>query len=314
MKKPKKRLKKPKIRYSFQRHALFRCPGPKVLAKLLQCSLAHLERLAADTSVHYNVWDRLDENKKARRIEEPLERMRAIHLRLGNLLLKLDTPEYLHSGLRGRSIRSNASAHLTHDETFKLDIRKFYPSTLRAHVFEFFHLDLEMQRDCAGLLAKLCTFEGHVPTGSLLSQMLAFWSHRRLFDAIDLYARRRGGVFTLYVDDLTLSFDAIQDDDLRSIARLIGKRGLIAHKAQLYRRGQVRMVTGAILRDGRLLATNSLRHRIFKTHAELRQSNNHLDRLAKARQLAGRLNAAAFIEPAMLGKAEAAQALVRHLS
>lgn len=285
-----------------------------MLAKLLQCNVAHLERLANNTSVHYNVWDRLDENGKARRIEEPLDAMRAIHLRLGNLLLKLSTPEYLHSGLPGRSIKTNASAHMAHDETLKLDIKKFYPSTLRGHVFEFFHLDLEMKSDCAALLAKICTFEEHVPTGSLLSQRLAFWSHRRLFDTIDLYAKRRGGVFTLYVDDLTLSFDHVQSECLRSIGRLIAKRGLIAHKAQIYRAGRVRMITGTILQDGHLLATNSLRHRIYNAHSEFRLANNQQDRLKKARRLAGRLSAAAFIEPSMSGKAEAAQALVRKLS
>ncbi len=119
---------------------------------------------------------------------------------------------------------------------------------------------------------------------------------------------------TDFITNITLSFDHVQSEYLRSIGRLIAKRGLIAHKAQMYRAGRVRMITGTILRDGHLRATNSLRLRIYNAHSEFRLANNQQDRLKKARRLAGRLSAAAFIEPSMSGKAVAAQALVRKLS
>jgi len=186
-----------------------------------------------------------------------------MHARIANLLRRVLTPDYLHSGVAGRSYISNARQHALTAPTATLDIRKFYASTKWAHVFRFFNSDMRCAPDVAGLLASIsCYQHDHVPTGSCLSQVLAFWTFKPLFDAIHEHCVSRGGLMTLYVDDVTATINNVSHGDIVHIGALVERAGLHWGKEKLFRKGRAKLVTGVIARGRDLEAPNRLHKKL----------------------------------------------------
>src|SRR5208283_4644049 len=86
-----------------------------------------------------------------------------------------------------------------------LDIKSFYPSSKIEYVFRFFHHKTKMSEDVAWLISRLLTYNEHIPTGSQLSQSIAYWAYSTLIDTINKVAESKGFLFSLYVDDITFS-------------------------------------------------------------------------------------------------------------
>jgi hypothetical protein len=138
-------------------------------------------------------------------VEAPQGELKRIHIRLFKLLSRIKTPEYLHSGIKGRSYLTNATAHVGAGGLVKFDISSFYPSTTHRQVFIGCVREFKCSGDVGQLIADLCTYDGHLPTGSAVSMLLAFYAHKQIFDQAYERARAQGRVFTVYVDDVALS-------------------------------------------------------------------------------------------------------------
>lgn len=216
-----------------------------------------LDRFARQPD-NYNCFDIKEEGKKPRPVQEPKPRLSVLHRQIAKLLLRIEPPAYLHSGLRKRSFVTNAAAHVNGDPAVKLDVHKFYPSTLHSHVCGFFKNQMRCAPDVAGLLATLsCVVRdgiSHLPTGSPLSQILAFYSHERMFSELHAYVVDRNGVFTVYVDDVTASMQSASPADIQAMGRIITKHGLLWHKQRFFRRGCPKAVTGVIAKASHLEA------------------------------------------------------------
>jgi hypothetical protein len=146
------------------------------------------------------------------------------------------------------------------DPAIKLDIHKFYPSTLHSHVCGSFKNQMECAPDVAGMIASIScvTMNGvsHLPTGSPLSQILAFYSHKRMFDELDAYVTAHGGVFTVYVDDITASMKRASPGEILGMGRIVTKHGLKWHKERFFPRRCPKAITGAIAKGEHLEAPN----------------------------------------------------------
>jgi hypothetical protein len=169
-------------------YALDQCPLYKIASRkrlaqdVFNVDLPFLERLAANER-NYRVFT-IKQGEKERQVEVPKVVLERIHRRLFSLLERIEKPDYLHSGVRGRSYISNAKVHIGSVPLVKLDLKKFYPSVDGARVSRFFTGTMRCSPDVAGLLTRLCTFENHVPTGSCVSQLLAFYAAKPLFDEL----------------------------------------------------------------------------------------------------------------------------------
>ena len=62
-----------------------------------------------------------------------------------------------HGGVPGRSIKTNAKAHLNSAWVFTTDISRFYPSIHHKHVYRFLAKEEGCGPDVASLVTKLCT-------------------------------------------------------------------------------------------------------------------------------------------------------------
>ena len=166
-------------------------------------------------------------DKDERHIECPVGQMADCHKRLATLLKRISLPDYVHSQ-KGRSYVSNAKAHAGTAPIAKTDITQYFPTTNFSHVHRLFAEDLKCAPDIAWQLTKLCTFRGHIPTGSRISNPLAFHANRPLFDAIFKYAQGRGcTLMTLLQDDIVLSGQAASSQMLNQTLMMIRRWGFV---------------------------------------------------------------------------------------
>lgn len=139
----------------------------------------------------------IQKNGKDREVQVPKPILEQVHKRLFKLLQRIETPEYLHSGIKKKSHITNAKAHEESSALVKLDIKKYYPSTKRESVYQFFTACLFCSADVSKVITDLACVNGHIPTGSPLSQILAFFSSLPMFDKIGELSANNQITFTV---------------------------------------------------------------------------------------------------------------------
>jgi hypothetical protein len=235
--------------------------------------------------------------KGNRWIEAPKPRIKAIQRRFSELLAQIETPEYLHSAVRKRSYVTNASLHTAAHQTVKIDIKKFYMSSRSGQVYSFLVNKLEWSGDVAGMMVKLLTIQGHLPTGGNASPLLSFWIYKDLFDAIDQLSSVNGAIFSLYVDDMTITGEFASRSAIGKVRKLIGDSQLRAHKIKYFPRGAPKVITGvAQTVSGRRLPL-ARQLLIRQAQEKLRNAEDNDERFEALKPLVGRLCEAAEIDP-----------------
>ncbi len=277
-----------KIRkYPIDQSPLYLLKSKKKLSELLGVSQTRLVKLSKSDS-NYKIFT-IYKNNKPRRVEVPKKQLEIIHKRLFNLLKRIETPEYLHSGVKKRSHVTNASAHTGCNELAKIDIKSFYPSTERETIYQFFRRSLLCSPDVSKILTDCCTVNNHIPTGSQISQVLAFHANKGLFDKIENLSRHHDVTFTCYVDDLSFSGNTVSPAFLWEVKKLIFNHGYKYHKEYRYPRSRVKVVTGVAIKDNQALVLNSHHKSIHMLREKLK--NNEISK-PEINSLIGMLNSA----------------------
>lgn len=237
-------------RYPLARSPLVAIKSLHVLARLLRLTPEGLRELASNPA--YRRFVDKPGTPKERPIQEPLGATMRAHYRLTKLLDSIERPPYLHSATRRRSQVTNAEAHLLGPSRalVKTDIQKFYESTSEAHIKRFFLDDLGWARDLAKLMAKICTVDGHLPTGSCLSPILSYFVHRQTFNEVADICAASKVTMTLFVDDLCLSGEKATRALLFKVKGRISAAGLKTHKDKLVPPGAPGLVTGVVIDAG----------------------------------------------------------------
>lgn len=286
--------------YPLNQSPLYKLQTRRKLAGLFDMSVAELEKLAKRPD-NYRLFTIGKDKNKPRQVEEPKPYLERIHRRLFNLLRRIDPPSYLHSGVKGRSYITNANKHIGSDAAVTLDIRKFFPSTLGWHVFDFFHNVMQCSRDVAGLLTRLSTCHGHVPTGSCLSQAIAFYAHYEMFEEIYNLTSSKGLTMTCYVDDIAVSGKGANKKVLHEIKGILQRRGLKSHpdKESVFRSGVPKEVTGSIVVENGLKLPNKKHQQIHEEVTSILKMDDTKDKLNLINVAIGRLIAASQSDPDM---------------
>ncbi|MDS1310548.1 reverse transcriptase family protein [Marinobacter xiaoshiensis] len=235
-------------KYPIDQSPLYKLSNHKRLAKILAVQPSTLKKLVARGDANYKFGSVGDEDP--RDIEIPKAQLLRIHKRLNSLLNRIEKPDYLMSGVRGRSHVDNAKRHLGHHAVVKVDIKKFYPSTTKSIVSRGLRKTFRCSEDIAETLAELSTVRSYIPTGSPLSQSMAFMVNLPAFNHINAYSRSRNLRFTLYVDDLTFSGEKIPKDFVSYVQNYLkNSRGYGSHKIRRYSASTEKVITGVVL-DG----------------------------------------------------------------
>ncbi len=252
-------MKKIRI-YPLERSPFYRLSNKSKLANLLKIKPRDLSKLRGDRL--YNTFPK-NTGSKLRDIQAPIGLRDRVHAQIQKLISRIETPEHLFSGKKGLSPLDNAKHHLQNHYFLSTDIENFFPSCKREYIFRFFHYQIKMSEDIAWLMTDIICYDDHVPTGSHLSQSVAYWAYSNTFDQIDKLAREQDLKFSLYVDDMTFSGAAPIPRNLHlSIGYKLKRVGLKLkrRKTRYYSKKQFKKVTGATISPtNELLITN--RHR-----------------------------------------------------
>jgi len=245
--------------YPVHQSPLFKLRSHSKLAAVLGTKPKTLKTVVRRADKNY----KFGTTESGRAIEIPKSQVLRYHNRINKLLCRISPPDYLMSGVKGRSYVDNAAKHRGERAVAKQDIQRFYQSTTRDIVYRGLRKRLHCSSDIAQTLADLCTVKGHIPTGSPISQSLAFFVNFGVFEHINQYASSRGLRFTLYVDDLTFSGQKIPKNFLRYISGYLEKnRGYKVHKNRTYHATTEKEVTGVILKQGGIDVKNKHRQKI----------------------------------------------------
>lgn len=245
---------------TIERLAFYNLQSRESLARLLQISsFQRLNQLInMDEGKRYSVWEN-DLNGAKRVIEEPKKQLRLVHKRIANLLSRFELPPYVTCARKGHSYVTNAQTHIGGTQRAKLDIKKYYPSIKSSHIYSFFKHQLKCSSDVSSVMAQLCTFQGHIPTGSPLSPILSVCANMTLFNKISVFCEARDLTLTCYFDDITVSGATVLRKDLEAIRALIISHGLKVHTRKFKHGapGEPLKVTGAIVVTGEARLPNA---------------------------------------------------------
>jgi hypothetical protein len=177
--------------YSLNSSPLYRLRSRSKLANILNITNAELRQLCRGDSL-YHEFDLPKKSGGLRHVENPGRPLKIVQARLARLLSRIAPPHYLYCPVKGRCYVRNAAQHAANRVVRSLDIKKFFPSTSLKRVFWFFHKVLLCERDVAGLLTQLTTYQGHLPTGGPSSPILAFFAYLDMWERIFAICRSRG--------------------------------------------------------------------------------------------------------------------------
>lgn len=299
--------KRDKRKYALKDSAFFRIKSIHVLARILQTRPAKLKR----GSSLYNCYIRGSVPKsenEVRETETPFGELRRIHERVLQLFSRNETPDFLHSGVKGRSYVTNASAHIGNFETVTLDIRKFFPITKWHHIYLFFSDQLECSNDVSAVLANLLTIERHLPTGSPLSTLMSYFIHKNMFDDLHSLCQQNNILMTLYVDDLAFYGPKISSPFLDDAKKRIRAQKLEFHKERHKHNRHQRKITGVIVTKTGTKWPNSKHKESFDVGQSLRGEFSSEKREAIYRKYMSRISQGSQIDQSLKSRLVALKA------
>lgn len=228
---------------------------------------------------------------KKRLLEKPSEELKKIQRNILYKLYQLDFPQYVFSGIKGRSAFGNAIYHINCKYMLKLDMSKFFPNTHRNNIYEFFKDKLKMSSDVSSICTDIVTVNyekedveidyevydflkrkkikntNHLPSGTPTSQILSYLANIDMFDKIIEYTKKHKLQCSIYVDDITISSSNryITKKEESEIKRIIKKHkhNLSKEKTIRYSVNEFKKVTGVVIDpNNRLVIPNKIKSKI----------------------------------------------------
>lgn len=286
--------------YAHHQSRLYKVKSPAQLADVLQLPLDDMNLLlsTSDNYIRFRTKD------TGRDIQWPRPTIRRAHLRVATLLARIETPEFLHSAIKGRSYVTNAIRH-THDQpTVKIDIRRFFQSVRAAAVYHFFADFMLCAPDVSAILTKLLTVDGHLATGSSASPILSYFAYRGMFEEIDALARSRGCIMTCYIDDMAITGSGATRRMIYDVQQIIRRYRLWAHKTKLFAPLQPKIITGVAITKAGQRVPNKRQAKIREGLSRVAALQSDDQRLLAMPSVISRLYEAAQIDPSWRAQAD----------
>src|SRR5262245_324159 len=161
--------------YPIERSPLYGMPSRRRLAELLNIDMKQLCRLSGDLHL-YSHFPVAKKDGSQRMVDNPRDELKRVQRRIAKLLGRILPPDILFCPVKGRSYIGNARRHRGHRVIHSLDVQKYFPNTKSRRVYWFLHRVMLCPPDVAAVLTKIACCEGHLPTGSPLSPILAYYA------------------------------------------------------------------------------------------------------------------------------------------
>lgn len=263
-----------RLTYDLNQSPLYKMRSRSKLATLLGVTGADLRALSKNDLLYTE----FDIPKKTgggvRHVENPAKSLKLVQARLAKILARVNPPDFLFCPVKRRCYVTNAAMHRGNRVVHCLDIRKFFPSTPQRRVFWFFRNVMLCERDIAGLLASLACYRGHLPTGSPLSPIMAYFAYYDLWARIAEFCKDRDYTFTVYIDDITISGARVPKAHIWQIRKMIHGMGLQYHKEKTFI-DRPAEITGVIVLAEKLTAP-------FRQHKKMQEARYMLKKSSES--------------------------------
>jgi len=255
--------------------------------------------------VHYRVFEVRKKSGGTRLLAAPLPRLKQVQRKLlENLVSRLPVHSAAHGFRRGRGILSGANVHVGKDVLVCFDIKDFFPTFSFRRVSGYFRW-LGYGRGIANAIALLTTaalsdattgdkgqwkpaystrhpdfqrrHHPELPQGAPTSPGLANAICWRMDKRLSALARKFGGDYTRYADDLTFSggedLARHADNLVKLVRKIVHTEGLELNeqKTRVMRKGRQQRVTGVVVNE----KTNLSRRDFDKLKAILHNCIKH---------------------------------------
>ncbi len=134
---------------------------------------------------------------------------------LYNILEKIQISKYAFGFCKNKSILDNAKIHIGKYCIVNMDIKDFFPAITYEQVFRLFFY-FGYTKEVSFALAKLCTYNGHLPQGSPASPYLSNIICLKLDTRLFALAKKYEADYSRYADDITFS----GKKDIKSIIKV----------------------------------------------------------------------------------------------
>ena len=297
-------MKAIKPKYPIDQCALYKCRSRKKLEALLTIEPGGLRNIQHAIKYHSFEIDKTNSNEK-RKISAPGYTLKAVQKRILSLVQRVERPDWLISGEKGKSYIDNGKVHLESRYMLAVDIKKFYDNCRRNNVYLFFLEKMKTAPDVAEILTDIVTYDNGIPTGCPTSQLIAYYAYEEMFMQIRECAESHACKFTLYVDDMTFSSSVpfnhqklAREVDL--ILRRFGHRPKY-RKVKYYSKTEAKPITGTIVTPNHELdVPNKLQKKIYDNFqlAKELSENDTPEAMAKVtRTIRGQIQASREITP-----------------
>lgn len=247
-----------------------------------------LDALSSKAHTFYIERDKHDPKKdKYRHIEEPKYPMKKVHKRIKKILFRIQIPDYIFSPKKGCSTRHNALYHQDSLHLYKLDIKRYFPSTPKHHVYHFFHEEMQCPSDISAKLAEISTFNGHLPTGSPLSCIMSYYANLKMWDKIYSLVSEYGCKLSVWIDDICISGDIVPDRLIWEVKKVINNSGFEYHKEERYKVNEPKNITGIIVTDSRIMARKGQHRKLYELRKQLSLAQSPITCLKMKSQVDG---------------------------
>lgn len=172
---------------------------------------------------------------------------------LVNILNRVELHVAAHGFRSGRSIKSNALAHVNSKCLLKLDLKDFFPSIPISWVINVFK-EIGYAPNVAYYLASLCCYNGFLAQGAATSPALSNIILKSFDHRLTRLAEKCHLIYTRYADDLTFSGENIHTSFSKTVENIVSEYGLKLNieKTRLKIDHGSRVVTGVSIENGRL--------------------------------------------------------------
>ncbi|AAM05501.1 hypothetical protein (multi-domain) [Methanosarcina acetivorans C2A] len=219
--------------------------------KLTNSSLKQVNLFLSNKKKGYITFKLPKKNGDFREINAPSKKMKYIQRWiLDNILYKLNSGDYAHGFIPGKTIFTNAKVHVNQDLVLGVDIKDFFPSINFRSVYYVFK-SAGYTKKIAWTLADLCTYHWKLPQGAPTSPMLANLVALKLDKKIAKYCARRNFRYSRYADDVTISGSYKLPMHKEKIIGIIEDDGFVVNheKTRMFSKGSRQKVTGLVVND-----------------------------------------------------------------
>lgn len=268
------------------------------LESLTGLSKDYLEALASEAGKHYEPFDLQREGTtKWRHIDNPKGPLREAQRALqSGLFSKVEFPESMVGGVRGRSTIDAARVHVDQPWLVTIDLRNCFPKTNNVVVYKALIKHLGCIPSIAATLTKLVTYHRRVPQGASTSPAVVNLALLDLHSEIAEICREQELQFSVYVDDIAFSGPNARLA-IEPIIRAVQRHGYAvgSKKKKILGRGDKQAVTGVVV--NRHLSAG--RARITELREEIiALSRQPIITSAQLRSIGGKINDVARINAA----------------